>query len=34
MFESKFTGELTQVPPMFSALKKDGVRLYQSGAPG
>jgi tRNA pseudouridine55 synthase len=24
----RFTGELQQVPPMFSALKKDGVRLY------
>ena len=25
--ECTFTGELAQVPPMFSALKKDGVRL-------
>ncbi|HEX9453915.1 MAG TPA: tRNA pseudouridine(55) synthase TruB, partial [Candidatus Binatia bacterium] len=29
MLERKFSGELQQVPPMFSALKKDGVRLYQ-----
>jgi len=27
--ETKFTGAQTQVPPMFSALKKDGVRLYE-----
>ena len=26
--EGKFSGAQTQVPPMFSALKKDGVRLY------
>jgi len=26
--EKKFTGALQQVPPMFSALKKEGVRLY------
>jgi len=25
----KFQGELTQVPPMYSALKKDGVPLYK-----
>ena len=24
----QFLGEIEQVPPMFSALKKDGVRLY------
>lgn len=24
----KYTGEITQIPPMFSAVKKDGVRLY------
>lgn len=24
----KFMGEIRQIPPMFSALKKDGVRLY------
>ena len=23
-----FTGEISQIPPMYSALKKDGVRLY------
>ena len=27
--EAKFSGAQTQVPPMFSALKKDGVRLYE-----
>ena len=27
--QRKFTGDLRQVPPMFSALKKNGVRLYQ-----
>ena len=32
--EQKFTGELKQVPPMFSALKKDGVRLYQLARQG
>jgi tRNA pseudouridine55 synthase len=32
--EAKFTGELTQVPPMFSALKKDGVRLYRLARQG
>ena len=32
--ESKFTGELKQVPPMYSALKKDGVRLYQLARQG
>ena len=26
---SKFRGKITQVPPMYSALKKDGVRLYE-----
>ena len=26
---SKFRGRISQVPPMFSALKKDGVRLYE-----
>lgn len=25
----KFKGEITQIPPMYSALKKDGVRLYE-----
>jgi tRNA pseudouridine55 synthase len=32
--EEKFTGALQQVPPMFSALKKDGVRLYQLARQG
>jgi tRNA pseudouridine55 synthase len=32
--ESQFTGELQQVPPMFSALKKDGVRLYRLARQG
>ena len=32
--EQKFTGELKQIPPMFSALKKDGVRLYKLARQG
>lgn len=32
--EQKFTGELEQIPPMFSALKKDGVRLYRLARQG
>jgi tRNA pseudouridine55 synthase len=32
--EETFTGELEQIPPMFSALKKDGVRLYQLARQG
>jgi tRNA pseudouridine55 synthase len=32
--EEKFTGEIRQVPPMFSALKRDGVRLYQLARQG
>lgn len=32
--EQKFTGELDQVPPMFSALKKDGIRLYRLARQG
>lgn len=32
--EAKFTGVLQQVPPMFSALKKDGVRLYRLARQG
>ena len=27
--KDKFLGEIMQLPPMFSALKKDGVRLYE-----
>ena len=29
-----FTGEISQVPPMFSAIKKDGVRLYRLARKG
>jgi tRNA pseudouridine55 synthase len=32
--ESQFTGELQQIPPMFSALKKDGIRLYRLARQG
>jgi tRNA pseudouridine55 synthase len=32
--EERFTGELQQVPPMFSALKKHGVRLYRLARQG
>jgi tRNA pseudouridine55 synthase len=32
--EEKFTGDLQQIPPMFSALKKDGVRLYKLARQG
>lgn len=32
--EAKFAGAQTQVPPMFSALKKDGVRLYELARQG
>jgi tRNA pseudouridine55 synthase len=32
--EAKFSGVQTQVPPMFSALKKDGVRLYELARQG
>ena len=34
MLEHKFSGDLRQIPPMFSALKKDGVRLYQLARQG
>lgn len=30
----KFKGEINQLPPMFSALKKDGVRLYELARQG
>ncbi len=30
----KYTGEITQIPPMFSAVKKDGVRLYDLARQG
>ena len=29
-----FTGEISQIPPMFSAIKKDGKRLYQLARKG
>jgi tRNA pseudouridine55 synthase len=32
--EAEFTGDLRQVPPMFSALKRDGVRLYRLARQG
>ncbi len=31
---AKFRGEIEQVPPMYSALKKDGVRLYELARKG
>ncbi len=31
---SKFIGEITQIPPIFSALKKDGKRLYEYAREG
>ncbi len=34
LVEKKFTGDLKQVPPMFSALKRDGVRLYRLARQG
>ena len=30
----KFTGEIEQTPPVFSALKKDGKRLYEYARKG
>jgi tRNA pseudouridine55 synthase len=30
----RFTGEVSQVPPMYSALRKDGVRLYDLARQG
>lgn len=32
--EQQFTGALRQIPPMFSALKRNGVRLYQLARQG
>jgi tRNA pseudouridine55 synthase len=29
-----FTGEIDQIPPIFSALKKDGIRLYELARKG
>jgi tRNA pseudouridine55 synthase len=34
VLEQRFSGELQQTPPMFSALKKDGVRLYKLARQG
>lgn len=34
MLKKKFTGDLQQIPPMFSALKRDGVRLYRLARQG
>lgn len=30
----KYTGEISQIPPMYSAVKKDGVRLYDLARKG
>ena len=30
----KYTGEISQLPPMYSAVKKDGVRLYDLARQG
>lgn len=30
----KYSGEITQIPPMYSAVKKDGVRLYDLARQG
>ncbi len=34
LLAEQFTGALEQIPPMFSALKKDGVRLYRLARQG
>jgi tRNA pseudouridine55 synthase len=34
LVEQRFSGELQQTPPMFSALKRDGVRLYKLARQG
>ena len=34
VLEQKFTGDLKQIPPMFSALKRDGIRLYRLARQG
>ena len=31
---SLFRGEISQLPPMYSAIKKDGVRLYELARQG
>jgi len=30
----QFTGEIDQIPPVFSAIKKDGIRLYEHARAG
>lgn len=30
----KFTGEITQIPPIYSALKKDGIAMYELARKG
>ncbi len=32
--KDKFTGEISQLPPMYSAIRKDGVRLYDLARQG
>lgn len=34
VLESEFSGEIRQIPPMYSALKKDGKRLYKLARQG
>ena len=34
VMRSQFTGNITQIPPMFSALKKNGKRLYELARKG
>lgn len=34
VLEQRFSGEMQQIPPMFSALKKDGIRLYKLARQG
>jgi tRNA pseudouridine55 synthase len=34
VLEQRFSGQLEQTPPMFSALKRDGVRLYKLARQG
>lgn len=34
VLEQRFSGQLQQTPPMFSALKRDGVRLYKLARQG
>uniref|UniRef100_A0A7R9WF28 tRNA pseudouridine(55) synthase n=1 Tax=Pseudictyota dubia TaxID=2749911 RepID=A0A7R9WF28_9STRA len=34
VLRSKFTGKIQQIPPVFSALKRDGKKLYELGRKG